>query len=265
MKSIGEILKQTGLQDGIERASSLPLEPHADAAEDDACPRCGGAGFVRRAVQLGHPDFGRAFPCDCTRDEQEDVKRARLLRYSNLGPLARLTFENLSPRGRSPNSQHQEAFATAVRAGESFAAQPAGWLVLVGPSGCGKTHLSAAIAGKCIASGQGALFMVVPDLLDHLRAAYQPGSEAGYDEVFETVRNAPVLILDDLGAHQSSPWAEEKLYQILNHRHLARMHTVVTTNRELKQMEPRIASRLADLKTSTVYEITAPDFRTGGA
>jgi DNA replication protein len=256
MKSIGEILKQTGLQDGTERASDLPREPLPDVpAEDQACPRCDGAGFVRKAVQLGHPDFGRAFPCDCTRDEQEDVKRARLLRYSNLGPLSRLTFENLSPRGRSPNSQHQEAFAAATRAGESFAAQPAGWLVLIGPSGSGKTHLAAAIAGKCIESGQGALFMVVPDLLDHLRAAYQPGSEAGYDEVFETVRNAPVLILDDLGVQSTTPWVEEKLFQLINHRYSAQLATVITTNLDLAAFDQRLRTRLSDPALAQVHHL----------
>src|SRR6185295_7061074 len=104
MKSIGEILKQTGLQDGTERASDLPQAPLADEPADDACPHCGGAGFVGRKLQLGHPDFGRAFARECTRDEQEAARQARLLRYSNLGPLSRLTFENLRPRGRSPNS-----------------------------------------------------------------------------------------------------------------------------------------------------------------
>ncbi|MDA0271518.1 MAG: DNA replication protein DnaC, partial [Chloroflexi bacterium] len=66
----------------------------------------------------------------------------------------------------------------------------------------------------------------------------------------------------DLGAQKSSPWAEEKLYQLLNHRHLARLHTVVTTNKKLSELETRIASRLADREVSEVYEITAPDFRT---
>ena len=68
-----------------------------------------------------------------------------------------------------------------------------------------------------------------------------------------------------LGAQQASRWSEEKLYQLLNHRHLKRSPTIVTTNGELRELEPRIASRLADLKTSTVYQITAPDYRTGGA
>jgi DNA replication protein DnaC len=255
MKSIGEILKQTGSQDGIERASDLTRDHLPDEPADDACPHCGGAGYVRRAVQLGHPDFGRAFPCECTRDEKEDARQARLLRYSNLGPLSRLTFENLSPRGRSPNAAHQEAFAAATRAAEAFAVAPKGWLVLVGPSGCGKTHLSAAIAGKCIEAAQTALFMVVPDLLDHLRAAYQPGSDAGYDEVFETVRNAPVLILDDLGVQNMTPWVEEKLYQLINHRYSSQLPTVITTNCDLASFDQRLQTRLSDPALSQVHHL----------
>ncbi len=256
MKSIGEILKQTGLQDGTERASDLPRAPLPDLPpEEPACPRCDGAGFVRKAVQLGHPDFGRVFACECTHDEPEDVKLARLLRYSNLGPLSRLTFQNLSPRGRSPSSQHQDAFAAATRAGEAFAAAPAGWLVLVGPSGSGKTHLSAAIAGKCIEGGLGALFMVVPDLLDHLRAAYQPGSDTGYDEVFETVRNAPVLVLDDLGVQSTTPWVEEKLFQLINHRYSAQLATVITTNLDLAAFDQRLQTRLSDPALSQVHHL----------
>ncbi len=245
------------MQDAIERANSESLlsDEAEPAAEDgsDACPRCGGAGFVRKAVRLGHPDFGRAFPCDCTRNEQEDEKQARLLRYSNLGPLSRLTFENLSPRGRSSNPQHQESFAAAARAAAAFAEHPEGWLVLTGPSGCGKTHLAAAVAGRCVENGQAALFMVVPDLLDHLRAAYQPGAEAGYDELFEMVKSAPVLLLDDLGVQSTTPWVAEKLFQLINHRYNAQLPTVVTTNLDLTAFDSRIQSRLTDVGLSRVH------------
>jgi DNA replication protein DnaC len=251
MKSLNEILKQSGLQDAIQRGSSdLPDEPEPD---DEPCPRCAGAGFVRKAVRLGHPDFGRAFPCDCTRDEGDDEKRTRLMRFSNLGPLARLTFDNLSPRGRSPNSQHQEAFAAAVQAGHEFATAPSGWIVLVGPSGCGKTHLSAAIAGRLVEAGQSVLFMVVPDFLDHLRAAYQPGAESGYDDLFEMVRTAQVLVLDDLGVQNSTPWVDEKLYQLINHRYSAQLPTVITTNLDLATFDDRIQTRLSDVAFSYVH------------
>jgi DNA replication protein DnaC len=229
-------------------AADLALE-----GDEELCTRCGGAGFVRKAVRLGHPDFGKAFPCECTADEREDQRLARLQRYSNLGPLARLTFADLSPLGRSPNPSHQQHFSAAVEAAKEFADRPEGWLVLTGPSGCGKTHLASAIAGRCIESGIPTLFMVVPDLLDHLRSAYQPGSEVGYDELFELVRTAQVLVLDDLGVQSSTPWAQEKMFQLINHRYNAQLPTVFTTNLDPTEFEARIQSRLSDGTLSQIH------------
>ncbi|GAI75364.1 unnamed protein product, partial [marine sediment metagenome] len=39
-----------------------------------------------------------------------------------------------------------------------------------------------------------------------------------YEEFFDQVRNAPLLILDDLGTQTATPWAKEKLEQLLNYR-----------------------------------------------
>ena len=107
MKSLEEILKSSGLNVATTKVNGgAPPDPIPEPALDEGeelCPRCGGAGFVRKAVRLGHPDFGKAFACDCIADEREDQRLARLQRYSNLGPLARLTFADLSPLGRSPN------------------------------------------------------------------------------------------------------------------------------------------------------------------
>ncbi len=236
-------------------AASAAPAGSADEPADDVCSSCGGAGFVRKNVRLGHPDFGKAFSCQCTEDERADQRLARLQRYSNLGALLRLTFDDLMVRGRSPSQRDQERFARAVADAREFAEQPSGWLVLSGPSGCGKTHLVAAIANACIAGGRPALFMVVPDLLDHLRAAYRPDSEIGYDELFEMVRSAPLLILDDLGMHSSTPWADEKLYQLINHRYQGRMPTVFTTAREISELDPRLQTRLGDVALSRVHRL----------
>lgn len=208
---------------------------------------------MRKAVRLGHPDFGKAFLCACTENEGEARRLVRLQRYSNLGPLSRLTFEDLSPLGRSPNPAHQEHFSRAVSAARRFTERPEGWLVLSGPSGCGKTHLASAIAGRCIEGGIPVIFMVVPDLLDHLRSAYQPDSEVGYDDLFELVRSAPVLVLDDLGVQSSTPWAQEKLFQLINYRYNAQLPTVFTTNLDPAEFDPRIQSRLSDGTLSQIH------------
>ena len=108
------------------------------------------------------------------------------------------------------------------------------------------------------------LFVVVPDLLDHLRATFGPNSPVSYDERFDEVRNAPLLILDDLGTQSSTAWAQEKLFQILNHRYNARLPTVVTSNHALEEIDLRIRSRMVDPGLATFVTILAPDFRRSG-
>jgi len=124
-----------------------------------------------------------------------------------------------------------------------------------------KTHLAAAIAHEALDRGERVLFAVVPDLLDHLRATFGPQSTVAYDERFELVRSVPLLVLDDLGAESATPWAREKLYQLINHRYNERLSTVMTTNLKPDMIEPRIYSRLCDPACGIKLTIRAPDYR----
>ena len=216
---------------------------------------------MRREVPLGDPDFGRALPCACRTETVQEARRARLERVSNLGPLTRLTFDTLVKEGRSAEPQRRERFRRAYTAAAEYAAQPSGWLVLLGPSGSGKTHLAAAIANTRLAQGEPAIFQVVPDLLDYLRATFHPTSELTYDDLFDKVRTAPLLILDDLGTQSATPWAQEKLFQILNYRYNGRLPTVITVGRPLEELPDAWVSRMYDVKVSDLFRIDAPDYR----
>ena len=200
---------------------------------------------MRADVPLGHPDFGRAIPCRCRRSEDRGQFLRRLRRYSNLGALSDVTLASTDPDGRLDDAESQRLFREALRVAEEFGQEPQGWLVLTGPSGCGKTHLAAAIANACLESRHPAFFIGVPDLLDHLRAAYGPDSPVSYDTLFEQVRNAPVLVLDDLGYQSSTSWAREKLYQVLNHRFNSRLPTVIALAVPMGRLEERLQTRLA--------------------
>lgn len=229
---------------------------------------CEGARFVRVTEDPTHPDFGRAIPCSCAQREDAETRRARLARYSRLGALRRLSFETLERTGRSSSPAAQQRYEHAVDLAERFAEGPEGWLVFTGVPGCGKTHLAAAIANRRIERGYPVLFLAVPDLLDHLRATFHDDAELSYDELFEQVRTAPLLILDDLDSYAETPWAREKFFQLVSHRFNAALPTVFTCSRPPSEIDARLASRLTDpalAQVLTLAEETLPRyFAVGG-
>ena len=231
--------------------------------QESPCPECGGAGFLIDDLPLGHPEFGRPVPCRCKLDERRSRRRRQFGDIHNLDALARYTFEGFDTNLSWLPAHKLESLDRAYSAALEFAAQPAGWLLFTGTYGCGKTHLAAAIANLRIENDQSAIFVVVPDLLDHLRSTFGPSSEASYDDLFEEVRNTPVLILDDLGVQGVTPWAQEKMFQILNHRYNSQLPTVLTTNQRLVDLDQRLRSRLHDLNLVQHIHIRAPDYRAG--
>ncbi len=272
MKRVGDLLGsvgQPGRPDGGpdvagQNAGQAPSRRSLPIPAEEPCPICKGKGFLVYDVPAGHPDFGKLLPCRCTQ-ARVAAQRAQSLRdVSNLGQLERLTFDTFLPEGVSLTLPARVNLRQVFELCQGFARNPQGWLVLVGGYGCGKTHLAAAIANFRIALGQPALFVVVSDLLDYLRATYAPSSTVTFDQRLEAIREAPLLILDDLGAHNSTPWAQEKLFQILNHRYNGRLPTVITSNQRPEEQDARIASRLRDLDLSHVQEILASDFRSSG-
>jgi DNA replication protein DnaC len=263
MRSVSDILGNMTPPEG-DREDRGARAVGAGRAEE-VCPICKGKGFLIYDVPPGHPDFNRLAPCRCTEARQAVVRLSEMREISKLGALKRMTFDSFLPEGVGVPQSVRASLRKAYDMSYRFARDPVGWLVLLGGYGVGKTHLAAAIASHNLDLGKPAMFVVVPDLLDYLRASFSPNSEIGLDERLDAIRETPLLILDDLGAHHSTPWAQEKLYQIINHRYNARLATVVTTNQRLEEIDPRISSRLVDNDVSELIEIQAPDFRGGHA
>lgn len=227
--------------------------------EGEGCPLCHGAGFVHPLLYDGKPDFARVIPCSCAQNKIEKERQVYLERTSRIGALRDLTFDKLVPEGRNGLSICQERFYAAYEAARRFAQNPEGWITFQGPSGCGKTHLAAAIANERVDNAQPVLFITASELLDHLRSAFSPESELPYDRMFDQIKNTPLLIMDDLGTQQGTPWAREKLDQLLNYRFINRLPTVITTSNSLEELDDRTRTRLTDPRLSRVYPIEADE------
>ncbi len=225
-------------------------------------PLCGDLGVISYDVEIGDPRFGKLYRCPNNPLEQDTERRERLRSLSNLGAFASKTFDSFRVEGLMLTPYEQQALQTARQTAQRYADSPDGWLLLTGGYGCGKTHLAAAVGNVRLEAGDHVLFVTAPDLLDHLRSTFGPNSEVGYDQMFDRIRGAHLLILDDLGAENPSQWAQEKLFQLLNHRYSYRLPTVITTNVEIDLLDARVRSRLMDDQVVRRVVIAAPDFRT---
>jgi DNA replication protein DnaC len=216
---------------------------------------------VRHDLPIDHPDFGRVEICACRASEVTQSAYQRVYRLSNLQAFKQMTFENFKIQGRMGLGDEQISSLTqANNQALNFAHGLSGWLLLLGGYGCGKTHLAAAIANFAVGMGVPTLFLTVPDLLDWLRYSYD-SSEDTFESRFEEIRNIGLLVLDDLGTQNATPWASEKLYQVFNHRYVNRLPMVITSNQSLEEIDGRIQSRLRDPELVTPMRINAPDFR----
>src|SRR3954451_18886912 len=247
MKRIGDVLTTI----------SIPVGPANRNGSDTTkptwkCAKCKDAGWVRMEVPVGHPNFGRLFPCDCKMAEQAERGREKLRRLSNLEAFTQHTFDDFEI---VPGSEQ------AFDAAREFARNPDGWLYLYGAVGTGKTHLAVAAALEIQERNGSVYFAVVPDLLDHLRMTFDPAQGVAYDDRFNAIRGAFLLVLDDLGTENTTPWAREKLYQIFNHRYVERLLTIVTSNQSHDKIDERILSRLLDTHLTRDIYIDAADYR----
>jgi DNA replication protein DnaC len=246
---------------GSTRNLSTMSEKDKTHFELDVCPICHGIGFVRQDLPVGHPDFGKLIPCSCRVSHQKAKEIPGTSNLNRLSDYAAKTFDNFSTKGRMGLGDEQEKSLTVARShAEQFAQDIKGWLLFCGGYGCGKTHLAAAIANHVSGLGIATLFLTVPDLLDSLRASFG-STEDPYADRFEEIRNVHVLVLDNLWTQNASPWALEKLFQLIDHRYIKRLPTVITTDKDLEELDGRIRSRLQDPELATVLKINAPDYR----
>jgi len=222
------------------------------------CLKCHDAGYLRADVPYGHPQFGKPVKCACTVAKEQAVKQQALENMS--GIMHYDLYENATFR---TYNKRIPGVVDAYNAAFVFAHDPDGWLVLVGEYGCGKTHLAVAIAKVVLEQGKSVLVQTVPDLLDNLRTSFDPKAETiSFNTLFEDMKTADLLVLDDYGAENTTPWAVEKLFQILNYRYSAALPTVITTNNiGLEGIDGRIRSRLHDKSLVNVIEINAKDYR----
>ncbi len=194
----------------------------------DVCPICDGTGWkiVERAGLSG------AEACSCA----VAARPATLRQAAGIPPnYERATLENFQIPQDNPIAK--AGLGTVLMQVRSYlrefpsADRPG--LLLAGDTGTGKTHLAVAVLKAVIERGHEGMFFDYQDLLNRIRAGYNPASGASDREVYRSAMDTEVLVLDDLGSHRVTEWVEDTITAIVTHRCNQRKVLIATTNLEM--------------------------------
>lgn len=95
-------------------------------------------------------------------------------------------------------------------------------------------------------------FVNVPSLLNDLKLAFNNPDEMA--KINHRLRNADLVIFDDIGAESDTKWAMETLYQHINHRYANDKSCIFTSNAPVTQMEMRVADRIREVNDIVVFK-----------
>ena len=223
---------------------------------------------VGEAVEDSYVQATRVAPCPvCQRHDDAKADRLRELAGLPVPDGGRWRFEDY--RAVNPAAKAARGLVQAWVQDEQHP-----WLFLHSRgTGTGKTHLACAAADALITAGHAVVFCSVPQLMTDLGAAIgedRERREAGihdlygsrYQQMRQRLLGVPVLILDELGRHRATEFAEETLYELVSQRYASRTRLIVTTNVGAGEIDARIRSRLRDVALCTSVEMEWSDYRT---
>lgn len=228
---------------------------------DNVCSKCGCSTAPRRIEIAGIVKYVPVI-CKCeaaairAREEEERAYSRRqklesLFKQSRLGDRFKAcTFKNYP---RIPETER--IYNALLGYTENFSQNRSKSILLLSHPGTGKTYLASCIVNRLVSMGIAAIFIVVPDLLNQIRATYNRDNQETEERIMYGLCDCDLLVLDDIGAERhrdKEDWGTEKLYSIINSRYNNMKATIFTTNCSMKEL----ADKLGDRTFSRICEMT---------
>lgn len=136
-------------------------------------------------------------------------------------------------------------------------------LFITGTPGNGKTSWTYKIAQAYVwnvatsgnPSRMPVYFINVPELFQSMKTMF--GQEDSLKDLFYKIKESELVIFDDIGAENSTDWAKEQLYTLINSRYSNNKACIFTSNKPINALERRIADRIKEMCTLVEFKETS--------
>lgn len=256
--------------DMLVQKASYPASEGDYVGEDGLihCGICGKKKQCRVEIVLQGKKVIRTppVPCDCRQkaiDEavkrKESIERAEKLKLLRSMSLMDKKFGNLYFSSLQQTKFNERPLKIARRYVERFDLmyQKCQGMLFYGPPGTGKSYLAAAIANELIEMQKSIIMTSFVKILD---------KTAESESLVDSLNQADLLIIDDLGAERETSYALERVYNVIDSRYRANKPMLLTTNLgvdELKNSDNIQYRRVYDRILEICYpvEFTGPSWR----
>lgn len=246
MKSIADVLNGVMNVDNSQQG---------DFVNDDGLLICGKC-FTPKQYEIEMLGRLRKVPvmCDCRKVEVEaEEKRIEVmqlqikidgLRRNGLTDSAYLKwrFEN----DDRTNAVLSDAAKNYAEKWDAMKTDNIG-LLFYGGVGTGKTFFAACIANALIERGVSVLMTNMSMLISGMQNG--KGFEDGKTAIINRISHVPLLIIDDLGVERDTPYAYEKIQEVIDARYRSGKPLIVTTN-----LSPREMAEPTDIRYKRVFD-----------
>lgn len=216
----------------ILKANAIPLNIYEPEWN---CPKCHDRGYITPGVL-----------CDCYKQERLNM----YFKQSGIkGRMEEQTFQNFDVA----YYKDKQAMAEKVKRCQKFVynlihKKKQNNLLFLGDVGRGKTHLSVAIANAVLKEGCTVIYKPIEELLDIIRdyKFQKDGYNSGIGNQLDLLKDIDLLIIDDLGSENITPFAENQIRILIDERNNLSKPWIINSNLSIDELQGSYGQRLTD-------------------
>lgn len=226
-----------------EKKTSTP----ASELLSECCEKCGQKRYMEIEF-MGQKRIVRK-QCICEQEEyerrqQDDENKQRQYRLDRLKQYSMMDahFEQCRFENFKIDKYNEKLYKMALNYCERWPEMKEknmGFL-FYGPPGTGKTYLAFCIANYLLERLVPVIAISSIGLLNRIKQTYSNYGKEAEAEIILSLKNASLLVLDDIGAENDTAWTKEKLYEIVDSRYRDGKPMICTTNLTREQLKDKL-------------------------